>query len=389
MTLRDGWRRFMVFYKGAALLLLNTVVLLVLVGLGAAAWFSWRPTRWPPGPRHFQELHGAAARVYPGRTTEEVKALLDEIWSRSVEYQPFYEFKERAYRGRFVNVSEEGFRRVRDQGPWPPSPDDLNVFVFGGSTTFGYGIADDETLASFLQEELKRRRRRPVRVYNFGCAYHYSSQERARFQQLLIEGFVPHLAVFVDGLNDFHAREEWPTYTRDLHQYMEDVIAQRRGLPPRLISLDRLAAARRQSGRLLEVTAADEPLADRLIARYLDNKKMIEAVAAAYGVRPVFVWQPISVYGFDWKRHHNPDSRPQLLPRMGTERMAARLATHPLGPEFIWAADIQAQVPDPLYVDGIHYAPNLCRAVAQLVAREMEARGLWPDVPSGSAAGGR
>jgi hypothetical protein len=59
--------------------------------------------------------------------------------------------------------------------------------------------------------------------------------------------------------------------------------------------------------------------------------------------------------------------------------MAERLKTQPLGPEFVWAADIQGDVADPLYVDGVHYAPNLARAVARLTAEEMEKRGLLPE----------
>jgi hypothetical protein len=54
--------------------------------------------------------------------------------------------------------------------------------------------------------------------------------------------------------------------------------------------------------------------------------------------------------------------------------MAERLKREPAPPNFIWAADIQGEVPDPLYVDGIHYAPNLCRALARFAADEIGSR---------------
>ena len=311
MSLRAWWGRFAAFYRGFALFVMNTLVVLVVVFAAARVWFSVRPPstlgRWTYG-----ELGALAPRVYPGRSPDEVLALLTETWSRPVEYQPFVQIKEREYRGRFVNVGSEGFRHVKGQGPWPPSGDHFNIFVFGGSTAFGYGIADDETIASFLQEDLQGRTRRPARVYNFGCAFYYSSQERVRFQQLVLAGFVPDLAVFVDALNEFHFRREWPSLSTPLHDYVERRADERRsGLPTwlTLFSPTRLAAEMHGLRRPPEPRSADPALADQLIDRYLHNKKMIEAVAGAYGVRPVFVWQPISAYKFDWKRHARPAAR--------------------------------------------------------------------------------
>jgi hypothetical protein len=391
MSLRAAWVRFAAFYRGLSLFVTNVLVLLVLAYLSAWAWFSLRPAsygRWARG-----ELGDLATRVYPGQSEADVTALLAETWSRPVEYQPFTEFKEREHKGRFVNVSAEGFRHVKDQGPWPPARDRLNVFVFGGSTTFGYGIADDETIASFLQEALRGRTPRSVSVYNFGCNSYYSSRERAQFQQLILAGFVPDLAVFVDGLNEFHFRREWSPISSFLHIFVEQRGAQRRrGLPPwlTLFSPARLAAEIRAHRRSTEPRSKDPQEADHLIDRYLHNKKMIEAVAEAYGVRAFFVWQPVSAFKFDWKRHHRPQLETQIqpLPGVGSERMAERLKREPPPPNFISLAEIHADVPDPLYVDGVHYAPNLCRAIAQHTADAMEGRGFLR-AATGSAASGR
>jgi len=390
MTWRGAVIWLAAFYRGLAVFVLNTLVLIVVAHLAVWAWFRAHP---PPflGSWAAQEVATLGPRAYPGRSPEEIRALLTETWSRPVEYHPFVQFKERMHRGRFVNVSADGFRHIKNQGPWPPSRDDFNVFVFGGSTTFGYGVADAETIPSFLQEQLEGRTPRPPRVYNFGCAFYYSSQERVRFEQLIIGGFVPDLAVFVDALNEFHIREEWPWISSPLHDYVEGKAAQRRsGVPPwlTLFSPERLAAEMRGLRRPGEAPSTDPQLADRLIDRYLHNKKVIEAIAGAYRVPVVFVWQPVSVYRFDWKRHHRPNLKPNPLPRVGAERMAERLKGSPLGPAFIWAADIQGEVADPLYVDGVHYAPNLCRAIARLAADEMETGGFLRPA-TGSAASGR
>jgi hypothetical protein len=39
----------------------------------------------------------------------------------------------------------------------------------------------------------------------------------------------------------------------------------------------------------------DEAIISRVIDRYLQNKKMIEAVCALYDVTPIFVWQPVRI----------------------------------------------------------------------------------------------
>src|SRR6185503_15185425 len=103
-------------------------------------------------------------------------------------YEAFTQFCERPFHGRFVNVSENGFRVSAQQGPWPPDADNFNIFLFGGSTTFGYGLPDSQTVASYLQDDLAARSSPHVRVYNFGRGSYVSEQERVLFEELLLAG---------------------------------------------------------------------------------------------------------------------------------------------------------------------------------------------------------
>ena len=200
--------------------------------------------------------------IYPGKDFKTVDQLLTETWTRRrFKYDPYTEFIERAYKGKFVNVSEAGFRVGKGQGPWPPSPNSYNIFIFGGSTTFSYGVPDDESLPSYLQEELARRTGRDIRVYNFGCGYYHSTQERARFMEMLAAGWRPDFVIFMDGINDLDNTSGEPVFTpaiegmfeehqqdRSSHHFLEDLselpvlrfagglgLLQRRTAPPPVI----------------------------------------------------------------------------------------------------------------------------------------------------------
>ena len=67
-----------------------------------------------------------------------------------------------------MNVHEAGFRVGLHQGPWPPAKDEMRIFMFGGSTLFGYGVRDEETISSQLQQFLAGSTDTKVSVYNFG-----------------------------------------------------------------------------------------------------------------------------------------------------------------------------------------------------------------------------
>ena len=95
------------------------------------------------------------------------------------------------------------------------------MFVFGGSTTFGVGLPDDETIASCLQQfAAEGHSTPPLKVYNFAQPAYFSSQELIQFEQLLNAGFIPQIAVFVDGINDFTFADGQPLFADTFRNFM-------------------------------------------------------------------------------------------------------------------------------------------------------------------------
>ena len=163
--------------------------------------------------------------------------------------------------------------------PWPPRPEATNVFVFGGSTTFGVGLPDDETIASYLQEcALANHSRGHPAVYNFGRPSYFSSQELILFQQLLKAGFVPQVAVFIDGINDFGFLDGQPAFADNFRQFMAGHVGS-----SLLQNVPVVRAAHWLRDHRRKAQPADPVVLQPVIDRWLANKRMIEVMAGAYG----------------------------------------------------------------------------------------------------------
>jgi hypothetical protein len=72
-----------------------------------------------------------------------------------------------------------------------------SIFVFGGSTVFGHGVGDDQTLVHFMGEQDSQHT-----YLNFGVNAYDSLRELDKLLYLLRQGFRPKAVVFIDGLND-------------------------------------------------------------------------------------------------------------------------------------------------------------------------------------------
>lgn len=402
--------------RGTALLLCNTAALLLAVNL----LLHW--TLGPPAPdpalaitskvpftgaaldQAIDELtrRGTWERLYrfhPELTPRQVTRMMVETYGRSFMYEPYTGFTERPYAGEFVNVTPQGFRlNGRAAVPWPPPHDALTVFVFGGSTTFGHSVTDRQTIPAQLEAIVAARTHRPVRVYNFGRQFYFSTQERALLERLLLDGVAPDVAVFVDGLNDYYFPSGEPQFTSDLRRFMDVPAAPRphplvewvqqwplaqlaerlrvRWTPPpdpstarpaEDVAAPRAGAAEREVRRRGFATAVD--------ARYLANQRMIRAIAAAPGVKPLFVWQPVPKYHYDRALHHfliPDDSDPNTVSALyGYPAMAARRAAGELGSDFVWCADLTQSLRAEVYLDQVHYTPAMNRRIARCIAKPL------------------
>ncbi|MFI5365542.1 MAG: hypothetical protein ACHQ4J_07965 [Candidatus Binatia bacterium] len=376
----------------------NTIIALVfinvLLGLAFVLIDARQRVQSLPPLEYYKDL---LSTTYPQYSAGEVVQLLAETWSRPLACAAFTHFRERPYQGKFVNVRPPGFRVIKDQAPWPPDHAAYNIFVFGGSTAFGYNVADNETIASSLQEQL-RRGGWNVAVYNFGQAYYFSSLELALFEQLLREGTLPDAAIFIDGLNESYHWDGQPIGMEICGKEMAPPEGRHWELPMvRLADVvaTRLTRASTPGTPSLDVPPPDDAkVCDGVLDRWFANRAMIEATAAAYGVEALFVWQPVPTYEYDLAYHpyvqRNPESFDKhLRSKYCYATMARRLEGQKKDDDLLDLAHMQREVHERLYVDMVHYTPKFSAQIAGAIAdRLLERRRVSTRAATGAQGGG-
>jgi len=293
--------------------------------------------------------------------------LLHETWSRGFKYEAYTQFTERAYEGKFVNVSEAGIRSNGTFQKWPPDQNNVNIFVFGGSTTFGYGVSDNETIPSRLQYYLSKFNKNIV-VYNFGRGFYYSTQEKILLELLISQNHGCDIAIFVDGLNEFIHTENEPIYTYHLNKiFLNDEALKSKNLYNEFISATSFGRAQRFISKILNNShkrnnpsnhdKIHNPNSSYFLNRYLFNKNNIKTLTKMYGIKCLFVWQPIPSYKYNQSYHpfakngygiHEQSSNGYL--EFENEYLNDQNQI-----DFLWLGNIQENLSKRLYVDIVHY----------------------------------
>jgi hypothetical protein len=247
-------------------------------------------------------------------------------------------------------------------------------------------VSDHQTIPSYLQEFLSTAGlEREPRVYNFGQGNYYSTRELILFEKLITSGFIPDMAIFIDGLNEFFVVGELvqgriTQRTVASHYFFELLIKlpiarAALSLRNRVSSFLRKDKTTQEKGNTTH--NRDAPI-KKVIDRYTSSIKIIDAVANVYDIKAIFVWQPIPTYKYDLRYHLFAEGGFGALGRskFGYLQMAEFARHNPLGNNFLWCADMQESITEPLYVDKWHYSAKMSRKVARYILDLMIERDL-------------
>lgn len=215
-------------------------------------------------------------------------------------YYPFYEWRRKSYKGKFINISEEGVRNT-----WNPKhKDSLNkIFIFGGSAIWGTGVRDNFTIPSLLSKNLNKNTE-PYFVTNFGEAGYVLSQEIILLIMQLKEGNLPNYVIFYDGVNDTLAALQ---NGKAGFIYNYNRWKMKLSLEPKIFNEISKEALLNNSKFLFlfpylnnllnKKSAIDETtlknIAYQIIEDYKKNMDLVEKLSRVYGFKYSFFWQPV------------------------------------------------------------------------------------------------
>ena len=122
------------------------------------------------------------SKIYGSSNVKDYSRVLIEQ-SKELEYHPFVEYKESPRDGQFVTVSESNTRcNINATNKCVLLHGDGVIWVFGGSTVFGYGVKNEETIPAYLEDILPN-----YKVINMGHASYYSTPELILFNNQLAD----------------------------------------------------------------------------------------------------------------------------------------------------------------------------------------------------------
>lgn len=304
------------------------------------------------------------AELYPQHSVQVARGMIKETWREGLlSYSPLVEVLASPFRGRYLNVYSPGYRN-RERLPWPPPPS--SVFLFGGSTTFGVGVSDLETIAHFLSKQIEY-----GPVYNLAAPTHHSTIERIHFFNLAVQGFVPRVAIFVDGLNDFifysvPDRSAFSNRLETASQLNYGYIVRKLlsslnvvTLFGRLFNESPDFLVRKARGTRTEIRAA--------AMRLISNREIIGAYCKSRGIICIFVTQPVPVVNYD------DSNRP--VPVTGFRAVQNCVEGYGFLAEYyrVHATDqlldlSQKRFSEPVYIDYVHYSASTNKSIAKYLA---------------------
>jgi lysophospholipase L1-like esterase len=285
-----------------------TLLLVLLIELGLRGVFGLKDLgkpQVPPDPRVVRQVTDGASWL--DLHYRELDGLTDH-------WQPYVYFRQAPFTGQTINIDSDGRRRVweppggTEVAPTQHPP--LKILMLGGSSLWGFGARDDQTIPSLIARGLHDHGIR-VQIKNLAEIGYVNTQELVALVRELQSGYRPDMVLFYDGVNDTAStllEGRATVTTNETNRVREFNLLQS---PARLTSaLAAYLLKNSSSFRFAEsvgkrfglrggenAVARSEADLDRLaqevVSGYAANLKLIEALGKAYGFRPAFAWQPV------------------------------------------------------------------------------------------------
>ncbi|MGH9877070.1 MAG: hypothetical protein ACRD5H_05480, partial [Nitrososphaerales archaeon] len=208
----------------------------------------------------------------------------------------------------------DGLRKTNGVTETEGAGSTMKVFIFGGSTIWGLGAADDSTIPSIFAREAKNKGIN-CEVTNFGQYAYVSTQGIIELMLQLQKGNIPDAVIFYDGVNDTFGAFQLgvPGLPFDeIRREKEFNLLEGGELKTLAVQheIKQLSIMRFLDGVLKKLNLRrdniqsiplkhEKPISDRrnlahaVAETYFSNIKLVQALSKSYGFTCVFYWQPV------------------------------------------------------------------------------------------------
>ena len=322
--------------------------------------------------------------AFPGESEELVRQRLDDNalrYRRTVERFGYLGTRECV--SKFFNVVSGRFRRS-PRAPVVNASETGHIHCYGGSTTAGHNVGDDETYPHYL-EEILRTEDSSVRVLNFGAGNHTNLHSSLHLLDHCLSGRIPKVALMLNGLNDMiyiNSSSDGALEFLDTALFLSQhspgqntPIGEISGLMPKLGlgTQNEPTGTELPDGDVTMLASALEELRHRMCAALAIR----DFCSAQWGVKVLNYWEPTPYL------HCTSEQDPLRLLRSNNpalahvEKLAEATSSAWLGE--IFGIDVicnlsdcgQSSLSGQLYVDEFHGSPLMNQQIARVVAEHL------------------
>ena len=322
---------------------------------------------------NFAEL----APAFPNKTLAEIEEIFyDNRLSLRRTYERFGYLGIRECSSKNFNIGSDGARsngKLRTAGS-----DVYKLHCYGGSTTVGDSVSDDQTISACLESDLSLRSEVKIAVFNYGAGNHTSLHSTLRLLDHCLSGNIPDQAVFLNGFNDCYYSAGGAD---GIVSFFDEILRRSQDSEFRNTAISEIVDLIPNSSKeSLPFTTSQ--FSSEVIEKCLANIKLRYASAAAI--------QRFIESGFGVKVHRfiepnkalNCRDDQSLLPRVSESNLRIKLVgalykeienigmKKFFGHGVVSLIDIdQDKQTFPLYLDGVHYSPAMNEWLASRIGR--------------------
>lgn len=319
-------------------------------------------------------------KVYGKENVKDYQKVMSEQASM-LNYKPFVEFTERPRSNVFTSVSSLGNRCNKNNNLkcQPAKGGKKEIWLFGGSTTFGYGVKNNETISANIEKKLNNE----YRVINFGAGYYFSTQERILFNNLLLELSAPYAVIFIDGLNDFGREYNFDEtiYSKSIKGKMKkssnDKIKyyfKERFYRLNIVRLINQFKNKETNQEIKKNSSNKLRNLDisKLVNVLINNQKINQAVSEQYNIKLINILQPVPIYTDSYSTSKVPKEFLPTENKSFIKNVKLGYQIYLSKTEGLSLDLSKLKINDPMYIDSVHYSPEFSEIIGDIIIKELE-----------------